>query len=203
MSQPIRVFVADDHPIVRRGIRDLLETEPQLDFVGEAANGQDFLDLIRSTSCDVVLMDIEMPVMNGIEAAKEVCRNTRGPIASIFYQGLDRIDEGLEMVEKSIISYGGVQMGMLEKNLSWISLFISIAPMLGFLGTVLGMIQAFASIREAGDVGHPVALQEETALEQAFIDTTKNMLSQLVKRNEALPPTEVVRITTMSGCGAK
>jgi biopolymer transport protein ExbB len=88
----------------------------------------------------------------GIEAAKEVCRNTRGPVASIFYQGLDRSDEGLEMVEKSIISYGSVQMGLLEKNLSWISLFISLAPMLGFMGTVIGMIGAFDDIRIAGNV---------------------------------------------------
>jgi len=88
----------------------------------------------------------------GVEAAKEVCRNTRGPVASIFFQGLDRIDQGLDIVEKSIISYGSVQMGLLEKNLSWISLFISLSPMLGFLGTVIGMIMAFDSIRQLGDI---------------------------------------------------
>jgi len=88
----------------------------------------------------------------GVEAAKEVCRNTRGPVASIFYQGLDRHDEGIDMVEKSIISYGSVQMGLLEKNLSWISLFIALAPMLGFMGTVIGMIGAFDEIRLAGNV---------------------------------------------------
>jgi len=88
----------------------------------------------------------------GIEAAKEVCRNTRGPVASIFYQGLDRHDEGIDVVEKSVVAYGSVQMGLLEKGLTWISLFIALAPMLGFLGTVVGMIQAFDQIQIAGDV---------------------------------------------------
>lgn len=88
----------------------------------------------------------------GIEAAKEVCRSTKGPIASIFYQGLNRADEGLEIVEKSIVSYGSVQMGLLEKGLSWISLCIALAPMLGFMGTVIGMIGAFDAIEAAGDI---------------------------------------------------
>jgi biopolymer transport protein ExbB len=88
----------------------------------------------------------------GIDAAKEVCRNTRGPVASIFYQGLDRADQGLDVVEKSIVSYGGVQAGLLERNLSWIALFIALAPMLGFMGTVIGMISAFDSIQVAGDI---------------------------------------------------
>lgn len=108
---------------------------------------------LATTNTDKLLAKIEDALnQGGIEAAKEVCRNTRGPIASIFYQGLDRSSEGLEMVEKSIISYGSVQMGLLEKNLSWISLFISLAPMLGFMGTVIGMIQAFDNIRQAGNV---------------------------------------------------
>ena len=88
----------------------------------------------------------------GVNAAKKVCRNTPGPVASIFYQGLDRADESLESAEKAIISYGGVQMGQLEKNVSWISLFIALAPMLGFMGTVIGMIQAFDKIQAAGDM---------------------------------------------------
>jgi biopolymer transport protein ExbB len=88
----------------------------------------------------------------GVEAAKEVCRNTKGPVASIFYQGLDRTDEGVEAVEKAVVAYGGVQMGQLEKNVSWISLFIALAPMLGFMGTVIGMIQAFDKIEAAGDM---------------------------------------------------
>ena len=88
----------------------------------------------------------------GVEAAKEVCRNTKGPVASIFYQGLDRSSEGLENAEKAVVAYGGVQMGQLEKNVSWISLFIALAPMLGFMGTVIGMIQAFDKIEAAGDM---------------------------------------------------
>ncbi|NQY08019.1 MAG: MotA/TolQ/ExbB proton channel family protein [Flavobacteriales bacterium] len=88
----------------------------------------------------------------GVGAAKEVCRNTKGPVASIFYQGLDRSDKGVEVIEKSVVQYGGVQMGLLEKGLSWISLFIALAPMLGFMGTVIGMIDAFDSIQAAGDI---------------------------------------------------
>ena len=88
----------------------------------------------------------------GIEKAKEVCRNTRGPVASIFYQGLLRYDQGLDVVEKTIVSYGSVQQSQLESGLSWISLFIAIAPSLGFLGTVIGMINAFDAIQAAGDI---------------------------------------------------
>ena len=88
----------------------------------------------------------------GIEAAKEVCRNTKGPVASIYYQGLDRADESIEAAEKAVVAYGGVQMGQLEKNVSWISLFIALAPMLGFMGTVIGMILAFDKIEAAGDM---------------------------------------------------
>lgn len=88
----------------------------------------------------------------GVGAAKEVCRSTRGPVASIFYQGLDRADEGVEMVEKSVVAYGSVQMGHLERGLIWISLFIALAPMLGFMGTVVGMIEAFDKIQAAGDI---------------------------------------------------
>ena len=92
----------------------------------------------------------------GVEAAKEVARNTKGPVASIFYQGLDRMDEGVEAAEKAVVSYGGVQMGLLEKNISWLSLFIALAPMLGFMGTVIGMIDAFDSIAAAGDISPAV-----------------------------------------------
>jgi len=88
----------------------------------------------------------------GAEAAKEVCRNTSGPVASIYYQGIDRMDEGIEASEKAVVAYGGVQMGQLEKNVSWVSLFIALAPMLGFMGTVIGMIQAFDKIEAAGDM---------------------------------------------------
>ncbi len=100
---------------------------------------------------------IENAVKNGgVEAAKEVCRKTKGPIASIFYQGLDRANEGIDVVEKSIVSYGSVAMGQLEKGIIWLSLFIALAPMLGFLGTVVGMIIAFDQIAAAGDISPTV-----------------------------------------------
>jgi biopolymer transport protein ExbB len=108
---------------------------------------------LATTNTNKLLKKIEEALSSGgVDAAKEVCRNTRGPVASIFYQGLDRADQGIEVAEKAVISYGGVQMGLMEKGLSWIQLFISIAPMLGFMGTVIGMISAFDSIRIAGDV---------------------------------------------------
>jgi biopolymer transport protein ExbB len=88
----------------------------------------------------------------GVNAALDVTRNTRGPVASIFTQGLMRYSEGIDMVEKSIVSYGGVEMGKLEKGLIWISLFIALGPMLGFFGTVVGMVQAFSDIEAAGDI---------------------------------------------------
>ena len=87
-----------------------------------------------------------------VEGAKTICRNTRGPVASICYQGLMRIDEGLDVVERSVVSYGGVQAGYLEKGCSWITLFIAMAPSLGFLGTVIGMVMAFDQIQMAGDI---------------------------------------------------
>ena len=91
-----------------------------------------------------------------VEAAKDIARNTRGPIASIYYQGLMRIDQGLDQVERSVVSYGGVQAGYLEKGCSWITLFIAMAPSLGFLGTVIGMVQAFDTIQQVGDISPTV-----------------------------------------------
>ena len=106
-----------------------------------------------TTNTDKLISDVESALKSGgTEAAKEVCRNTPGPVASIFYQGLDRAGEGVESAEKAVVAYGGVQMGQLEKNVSWISLFIALAPMLGFMGTVIGMIQAFDKIQAAGDM---------------------------------------------------
>ena len=113
-----------------------------------------FISLMKTTmQTKSFLKQIEVTLKEqGVEAAMEVCRNTKGPVASIFYQGLSRKDEGLDMVEKSIVSYGSVQMGLLEKGLSWISLMIALAPMLGFMGTVIGMIGAFDAIEAAGDI---------------------------------------------------
>ena len=108
---------------------------------------------LSTTNSNKLTDDVEDALKSGgVEAAKEVCRNTKGPVASIFYQGLDRAKDGVESAEKAVISYGGVQMGQLEKNVSWISLFIALAPMLGFMGTVIGMINAFDRIEAAGDM---------------------------------------------------
>ena len=108
---------------------------------------------LATTNSKKLIEGVESAISSGgVNEAKELCRNTRGPVASIFYQGLDRANEGIESAEKAVISYGGVQMGQLEKNVSWISLFIALAPMLGFMGTVIGMIQAFDKIEAAGDM---------------------------------------------------
>jgi biopolymer transport protein ExbB len=112
---------------------------------------------LSTTNTQKLLNKVETALENeGINGAKEVCKNTRGPVAGIFVQGLDRYEEGLDIVEKSIISYGGVLMGRLEKGLSWISLFIALAPMRGFMGTVIGMIQAFDNIEAVGDISPTV-----------------------------------------------
>jgi biopolymer transport protein ExbB len=112
---------------------------------------------MATTNVKKLLDGIEELVAKGnYNGAKDLCRDTRGPVASIFYQGLDRIDEGLENVEKALTSYGGVQMARLENNMTWISLFIALAPSFGFLGTVIGMVQAFDDIEVAGDISPTV-----------------------------------------------
>lgn len=112
---------------------------------------------MATTNVQKLLEGIEEKVQKGdYNGAKELCRDTRGPVASIFYQGLDRIDEGLDNVEKAVTSYGGVQMARLENNLTWIGLFIALAPSFGFLGTVVGMVQAFDDIEVAGDISPTV-----------------------------------------------
>ena len=108
---------------------------------------------LATTDTDKLLADIDEALKSGgVDSAKEVCRNTPGPVASIFYQGLERSPEGIDMVEKSIVAYGSVQMGRLERNTSWISLFIALAPMLGFMGTVIGMIGAFDAIEANNNI---------------------------------------------------
>ncbi|MCL2502790.1 MAG: MotA/TolQ/ExbB proton channel family protein [Bacteroidales bacterium] len=111
-----------------------------------------YLSLATGNSKKLLSKVEEVLASDGVEAAMDVCRNTRGPVASIFYQGLSRMDQGIEVVEKAVVSYGAVQMSQLEKGLSWIQLFISAAPMVGFLGTVLGMVIAFDDIARAGDI---------------------------------------------------
>ena len=113
----------------------------------------------------------------GIEAAKDVCRNARGPVASIFYQGLLRYDQGLDVVEKTIVSYGSVQMSNMENGLSWIALFIAIAPSLGFLGTVIGMIQAFDAIQAAGDISPNVVAG---GMKVALITTVAGLIVAMI-----------------------
>ena len=112
-----------------------------------------YLHAAGSANNEDLLNSIDNALKNGgVEKAKEICRNTRGPVASIFYQGLERSDKGIDTVEKSIVAYGSVQMGLLERGTTWISLFIALAPMLGFMGTVIGMIGAFDAIEAAGDI---------------------------------------------------
>lgn len=112
---------------------------------------------LATTNTKKLLLQIEDALAKGgVEAAKDVTKNTRGPVASIFTQGLMRSGEGIDMVEKSIVSYGGVEMGRLESGLIWISLCISLGPMLGFFGTVVGMVAAFDAIEAAGDISPSV-----------------------------------------------
>ena len=112
---------------------------------------------MANTNVQKLLEGIEGYVQKGdYKGAKDLCRDTRGPVASIFYQGLDRIDEGLDNVEKAVTSYGGVQMARLENNMTWIGLFIALAPSFGFLGTVVGMVKAFDDIEVAGDISPTV-----------------------------------------------
>ena len=113
----------------------------------------------------------------GVEQAKEVCRNTRGPIASIFYQGLDRVNEGIDVVEKSVASYGSVQTGRLESGMSWISLFIAIAPSLGFLGTVVGMIMAFDEIQVEGDIA---TAKVAGGMKEALLTTVAGLIVAII-----------------------
>lgn len=112
-----------------------------------------------------------------VEAAKDLARNTRGPVASIYYQGLLRIDQGIDVVEKSVASYGGVQAGYLEKGCSWITLFIAMSPSLGFLGTVIGMVMAFDKIQQVGDISPTVVAG---GMKVALITTIFGLVAALI-----------------------
>ncbi|MBQ9436105.1 MAG: MotA/TolQ/ExbB proton channel family protein, partial [Bacteroidales bacterium] len=112
---------------------------------------------LASTNSQKLLAKVEEAMKNGgVEKAKDVCRDTKGPLAGVFYQGLDRYEEGLDSVEKSLVAYGGVEMGRLEKNLSWLSLCMALATQLGFMGTVIGMVGAFDNIERQGDISPTV-----------------------------------------------
>ena len=125
-----------------------------------------------------LLANLEAALEKGdVEGAKTIARNTRGPVASICYQGLMRIDEGLDVVERSVVSYGGVQAGYLEKGCSWITLFIAMAPSLGFIGTVVGMVMAFDKIQQAGDISPTVVAG---GMKVALITTIFGLIVALV-----------------------
>lgn len=133
---------------------------------------------MASTNSKKLLVKLETSLAEGgVDAAKEVCRNTRGPLASVFFQGLDRTDEGMDIVEKSVVSYGSVQMGRLESNLGWIGLMIALAPMLGFLGTVVGMVQAFDDIQKAGDISPTVVAG---GMKVALLTTVFGLITALI-----------------------
>ncbi|MBB6275617.1 MotA/TolQ/ExbB proton channel family protein [Porphyromonas circumdentaria] len=133
---------------------------------------------LADTNSEKLLKQIEASLAKGnVEEAKNIARNTRGPIASIAYQGLMRMDEGLDVVERSITAYGGVQGGLLEKNLSWITLFIAMAPSLGFLGTVVGMVMAFDKIEKVGDISPTVVAG---GMKVALITTIAGLIVALI-----------------------
>lgn len=133
---------------------------------------------LSTTNTKKLLTRVNDALSSGnVEEAKNICRSTRGPVASIFYQGLDRLDEGVEQVEKALVSYGSVQMAMLERGLVWISLFIALAPMLGFMGTVIGMIQAFADIEAAGDINPTIVAG---GIKVALLTTAFGLIAAIV-----------------------
>lgn len=133
---------------------------------------------LATTNTEKLLKKIEEALSKGgVEAAKEVCRTTKGPVASIFFQGLSRMDEGIDVVEKSVVSYGSVQMSQLENGLTWIALFIATAPMLGFLGTVIGMVQAFDAIQAAGDISPNVVA---AGIKVALITTIGGLIVAII-----------------------
>ena len=133
---------------------------------------------MATTNTKKLLNEVEDALQSGgVEAAKKVCKNTSGPVASIFYQGLDRIDEGIDNVEKSVVAYGGVQMGLLEKGLSWVSLFIALAPMLGFMGTVIGMIEAFNQIEASNDIRPEIVAG---GIKQALLTTVFGLVVAII-----------------------
>lgn len=133
---------------------------------------------LSSVNSKKLLDKVEDALKNGgVEKAKDLCRDTKGPLASVFYQGLDRYDEGLESVEKAVVSYGGVQMAKLETNLTWINLFIALSPSLGFLGTVIGMVQAFDDIERAGDISPTIVAG---GMKVALLTTVFGLISAMI-----------------------
>jgi len=123
-------------------------------IIGLALSFERIISLnLADINTQAFLQDVKQALEEGgIPAAEEECASTRGPVASVFQAGLMRADEGVDAVEEAVVSYGSIEMSFLERGLVWLSLFISVAPMLGFLGTVIGMIRAFDAIESAGDI---------------------------------------------------
>ena len=165
---------------VEGGMYQALKTkfiEGGADFMAFCLERIIYLNLAETNSSKL-LKSIEDALDKGdVEGAKAIARDTRGPIASIAYQGLMRIDQGIDVVEKSIVSYGGVQGGLLEKNMSWITLFIAMAPSLGFLGTVVGMVMAFDKIEQVGDISPTVVAG---GMKVALITTVGGLVVALI-----------------------
>lgn len=133
---------------------------------------------LSSTNTKKLVNKVENALQNGgVDTAKDVCKNTRGPVAAIFWEGLNKYDEGIDIVEKSIVALGGVLMGRLEKGLSWIALFIALAPMLGFMGTVIGMISAFADIAAAGNISATIVA---SGIQVALLTTVFGLIVAII-----------------------
>ena len=133
---------------------------------------------LASTNTKKLLDKVDENLKVGnVEGAKEVCKANRSPIASIMHQGLERVDGGVDSVEKAVVAYGSVEMGNLEKGLTWISLFIALAPMLGFMGTVIGMIDAFDAIQQAGDISPTVVA---AGIKVALLTTVFGLIAAII-----------------------
>ncbi|MBE6346420.1 MAG: MotA/TolQ/ExbB proton channel family protein [Lentimicrobiaceae bacterium] len=133
---------------------------------------------LSTTNTKKLVADLETALnQGGIEKAKELCRNTRGPVASIFYQGLMRYDDGLDEVEKAMISYGSVMNGNLSSGSSWITLCIALGPNLGFFGTVIGMVQAFDDIAAAGDISPTIVA---SGMKVALLTTVFGLITAMI-----------------------
>jgi biopolymer transport protein ExbB len=133
---------------------------------------------IASVNTDKLLEKINAALSSGnLNGAKEVCKSTQGPTASILLEGLNRTSEGIGSVEKAIVSYGAVQMGLLERGLIWISLCIAVAPMLGFMGTVIGMIGAFDKIAVANDISPAIVA---SGIKVALLTTVFGLIAAII-----------------------
>ena len=133
---------------------------------------------LSTSNTQKLLVGVEDALKSGnVEKAKELCRNTRGPVASIFYQGLDRFDEKIEDIDKAVVAYGGVQTARMESNMSWIGFFIATAPSLGFLGTVVGMVVAFDDIEKAGNISPTIVAG---GMKLALITTVTGLIVAII-----------------------